>query len=111
TGMPKVSAGYEVRKPDGTKLVEVAPSVINPTSLGKIARLVGTRLPPEATGDLELVLDVKDEISGKTLHLADPFTVVPAAPAAAGTSSAAPAGAATAAPAAPAPAPASPAGR
>jgi VWFA-related protein len=75
TGMPKVSAGYTVRRPDGTAVVDVAPSRINPTSLGKLSRIVGTRLPAEATGDLEFVLSVKDEISGKTLEVKEPFTV------------------------------------
>ncbi len=85
SGMPNVSAGYTVRKPDGTPVVVVAPSRINPTSLGKLSRIVGTRLPPEATGDLEFVLSVKDEISGKTLEVKEPFTVGAPAPAAAAT--------------------------
>ena len=75
TEMPKVTAGYTVRRPDGSAVVEVAPSRINPTSLGKLSRIVGTRLPAEATGDLEFVLSVKDEISGKTLEVKEPFTV------------------------------------
>jgi VWFA-related protein len=83
TGMPKVTAGYLVRRPDGTTVLDVAPTRINPTSLGKLSRIVGTRLPPEATGDLELVLNVKDEISGKTLEVKEPFTVAAGATAAA----------------------------
>ena len=75
TGMPKVTAGYVVRRPDGSAVVEVAPSRINPTSLGKLSRIVGTRLPEDATGELEFVLSVKDEISGKTLEVKEPFTV------------------------------------
>ena len=69
--------------PDGSPVVEVAPSRINPTSLGKLSRIVGTRLPEEATGDLEFVLSVKDEISGKTLEVKEPFTVAVGAPKAA----------------------------
>ena len=52
------------------------PSVINPTSLGKLSRLVGTQArrttPP---GEYEFVLSFKDEISGKTVELHEPFTV------------------------------------
>jgi VWFA-related protein len=85
TGMPNVSAGYTLRKPDGTPVVQVAPSRINPTSLGKLSRIVGTRLPADASGEMEFVLTVKDEISGKTLEVKEPFTVagdpVTAAPA------------------------------
>jgi hypothetical protein len=84
TGMPKVSAGYLVRRPDGSTVLDVAATRINPTSLGKLSRIVGTRLPPDATGDMELVLNVKDEISGKTLEVKEPFTVTAAAAAAAG---------------------------
>jgi hypothetical protein len=87
TGMPNVTAGYVVRRPDGTAVVEVAPSRINPTSLGKLSRIVGTRLPAEATGDLEFVLSVKDQVSGKTLEVKEPFTVAgPAAASASATS-------------------------
>jgi len=83
TGMPKVSAGYFVRRPDGTTVVDVAPSRINPTSLGKLSRIVGTKLPEGTTGDLEFVLSVKDEISGKTIEVKEPFSVgAPAAGAA-----------------------------
>jgi VWFA-related protein len=87
TGMPRVTASYAVRKPDGTAVVAVEPSQIKPTSLGKLSRIVGTRLPEEATGDLEFVLSVKDEISGKTLEVKESFTVAGApAPAAASAS-------------------------
>jgi VWFA-related protein len=75
TGMPNVSAGYLLRRPDGTAVVQVAPTRINPTSLGKLSRIVGTRLPTDASGDMEFVLTVKDEISGKTLEVKEPFTV------------------------------------
>ena len=50
TGMPKVTAGYTVRRPDGTAVVEVAPSRINPTRQQFPDR--GTRVAAEATGDL-----------------------------------------------------------
>ncbi len=83
TGMPRVTAGYVVRRPDGTHVVDVAPSRINPTSLGKLSRMIGTRLPPEAVGDLELVFSLKDEVSGKTIEVREPFTVTPAASASA----------------------------
>jgi VWFA-related protein len=83
TGMPRVTAGYVVRRPDGTPLVSVQPTRINPTSLGKLSRMIGTRLPADAVGDLEIVFSLKDEVSGKTLEVREPFTVAPAAPAAA----------------------------
>jgi VWFA-related protein len=83
TGMPRVTAGYVVRRPDGTPVVSVAPTRINPTSLGKLSRMIGTRLPTDAVGDLEIVFSLKDEVSGKTLEVHEQFTVAPAAAASA----------------------------
>jgi VWFA-related protein len=76
TGMPKVSAGWEVRAQDGTVKQRVAPTVINPTSLGKLTRLVGTKLEGFDPGAYEFILTLKDEISGQNLELKEPFQVV-----------------------------------
>jgi len=38
--------------------------------------LVGTRLEGWSAGDYQLVLNVKDELSGKTVELKEPFSVV-----------------------------------
>jgi VWFA-related protein len=84
SGMPKVSAGYIIRRLDGPVQSVVSPTVIQPTSIGKLSRLVGTRLVAAEPGDYELVLTVRDEIAGKTLELREPFTVTPAPPAPAG---------------------------
>jgi len=76
TGMPVVSAGYIVRKKEGEVFTGVQPSKIQPTSLGRVSRLVGTKLEGAAPGDYELVLTVKDEITGKAIQIAEEFTVV-----------------------------------
>jgi hypothetical protein len=49
--MPKVTRGLRGAAAGRSPVVEVAPSRINPTSLGKLSRIVGTRLPatPPAT--------------------------------------------------------------
>jgi VWFA-related protein len=75
TGLPRVSAGFVVRRTDGTVLTEGAPSRINPTSIGKVSRLMGTKLDGAMPGDYELVLSLRDEISGKTLEVHEPFTL------------------------------------
>ncbi len=80
SGMPKVSAGYIIRRLDGPVQSVVSPTPIKPTSIGKLSRLVGTRLVAAEPGDYEFVLTVRDEIAGKTLELREPFTVTPAAP-------------------------------
>jgi VWFA-related protein len=75
TGMPRVSAGYVIRSKTGSVVTQVAPTVITPTSLGKLSRLTGTGLQDAAPGEYELVLNLTDEIAGKSLELAEPFTV------------------------------------
>ena len=84
SGMPKVSAGYVIRRLDGPVQAVQAPTPIQPTSIGKLSRLVGARLVAAEPGDYEFVLTVRDDITGKTLELREPFTVTPAPPAPAG---------------------------
>jgi VWFA-related protein len=74
TAMPRVSAGFEIRGSDGLTRARVNPTVINPTSLGKLSRLVGTPLDYEP-GVYEFTLNLKDEVTGKTLQIKEPFTV------------------------------------
>jgi hypothetical protein len=81
SGMPRVSAGYEIRKTDGTVITHMDPTVIQPTSLGRLMRLVGTRLQDSAPGDYEMVLHLKDEVAGKDLELREPFSVTAPLPA------------------------------
>jgi hypothetical protein len=75
TGLPKVSAGWEIRAPDGSVKQRVAPTLINPTSLGRLTRLVGTKLEGYEPGAYDFVLTLKDEITGKSLSVNEPFVV------------------------------------
>ena len=81
TGMPRVLQGYELRGPDGSVVIDLPPSEIQPTSIGALSRLFGFRLdtPP---GDYEIVMSVKDELSGQELELREPFKVTDPLPAA-----------------------------
>ena len=79
TGLPKVTAGYQIRRSDGAVERIVAPSTITPTSIGRVSRLVGTRLEGTSPGEYELVLTVKDEVAGKSVEVHEPFTVESAA--------------------------------
>jgi VWFA-related protein len=81
TGMPKVSAGYEIRSADGVVRGNMAPSLIKPTSLGKLSRIAGNSLEGFAPGNYEFVLTVKDEIAGKSVEVREPFTLLDAPPA------------------------------
>ena len=78
TGMPKVSAGFALRKSDGTVLLESAPTPMRPTSMGKLSRLLRAPLEAAAPGDYELVLSLRGELAGKTIELHEPFAVRPA---------------------------------
>lgn len=76
SGMPRVSMGYVVKAADGSTFTKVDPSEIRPTSLGKLSRIVGFPLDRAAPGGYEIVMTFKDELSGHTLELKEPFTVL-----------------------------------
>ena len=75
TSMPKVSMGYLVRGSDGSVFTGTNATVINPTSIGKLSRMVGFSLENAAPGDYDMVMSFKDELGGKSLELHEPFTV------------------------------------
>jgi VWFA-related protein len=74
-GQPRVAASHRLRKADGTVLGGSDPTIILPTSLGGVARLMQIPLNLDP-GDYELVLDVRDEVSRDSLELVEPFRVV-----------------------------------
>jgi VWFA-related protein len=81
SSMPRVSAGYEIKAADGRVVASVPASVIQPTSLGRLSRIVGTPIEDVAPGEYELLLSIRDEIAGKTLEAREPFVVLaPGAP-------------------------------
>lgn len=73
-GQPRVSAGHVLRKADGTVLSRSDPTPILATSLGAIARLLQIPMNVDS-GAFELVLTVRDEITGATRELVEPFVV------------------------------------
>ena len=82
SGLPRVSMGYEVRRSDGALLTRDAPSLIIPTTGGALSRMVGFSLANVPPGDYELVIRVRDELSGDRLEQREPFRVAePADPA------------------------------
>lgn len=80
SGMPRVTMGYEVRRSDGVLLTDEAPSEILPTSIGALSRMIGISLERASPGDYELVMAIKDELSGKRVELREPFRVSEAPP-------------------------------
>jgi VWFA-related protein len=77
TGMPRVTAGYTIRrKSDGMVFLKVQPTMIQPTSLGRLSRLIGPPLEGAEPGDYEFELNLKDELANKIMDLKEDFTVV-----------------------------------
>ncbi len=74
-GMPKVTAGYLVQKSDGTVVAKIDPTQIQPTSIGRLSRFTATSLQGYGPGDYQIVLTLKDELSGKTIEYMEPFTI------------------------------------
>jgi VWFA-related protein len=80
TGMPRVLQGYVVRRSDGSVLTATEPSMINPTSLGKLTRMFGFRLADAPQGDYEILMTIRDELAGQSMEIREPFVVGPPLP-------------------------------
>jgi VWFA-related protein len=77
TGMPRVTAGYTIRrKSDGFVFLKVQPTMIQPTSLGRLSRMVGPPLDGAEPGEYEFEVNLKDELSGKIMDYKTDFSVV-----------------------------------
>ena len=84
SGMPRVTMAYEVRRSsDGGILSNEARSLILPTDVGGLSRMIGFPLEWAPPGDYELVMSIRDELSGKRIEMLEPFSVVEAPAAAA----------------------------
>jgi len=58
--------------------------MIQPTSLGRLSRLIGPPLEGAEPGEYEFELNLKDELSGKILDFKEDFRVLPRRTAATG---------------------------
>jgi hypothetical protein len=72
---PRVAAGVEVRTADGRTVLTGEPTPIAPDARGRLVRLVGIGLQGLPEGDYEVVLDVRDEVSGTRLDRTEAFTL------------------------------------
>jgi len=88
SGMPKVVQGYLVRRADGSVFTGMEPSMISPTSLGKLTRMFGFHLANAPEGEYEILMTVRDELAGASMEIREPFTVGPPLPTAAATAQA-----------------------
>ncbi len=74
-GGPRVSLAYELRRADGTVVASAPERPLTSGPLGQVSPLILVRLPEDAAGDHELVLELRDEVSTRTLEASEPFTV------------------------------------
>jgi VWFA-related protein len=75
TGKPQVTAGHVLRRADGAVLSKAEPTPLGTSPQGVHGRIFALELPPTASGEHELVLTVRDEITGSTVELQEPFLV------------------------------------
>jgi VWFA-related protein len=79
TGEPRANASFVVRSADGRQWAGGAPTAMSLES-GKPTRLVSVPLAEAPEGENELVLTVRDQVSGRTFEAREPFHVEAAAP-------------------------------
>ncbi|HET9315493.1 MAG TPA: VWA domain-containing protein [Vicinamibacteria bacterium] len=74
---PRVAAGLFLRAADGTivRKGELTPISADPD--GRVVRLIGMGLAGMKEGPYDLVLDVRDEVSGQQIQRSEPFTLTP----------------------------------
>jgi VWFA-related protein len=77
SGQPRVSAGFAVRAADGRVVTRGQPAEIRPTPEGRLLRLGKVPLQVVPPGRYELVLDLRDEVTGREMEVREPFSVEP----------------------------------
>jgi hypothetical protein len=78
--MPRVEAGYTLRRKEGDPVSVALPTRIEPTSLGALGRLVEIPLNGVAPGEYELVLTARDDVSGRREERVEPLSIAPPPP-------------------------------
>jgi hypothetical protein len=71
----KVAGGFTLRRSDGRIVNQSAPTPIATALGGRVTRLFALPLAGLDAGDYELVLDVVDRATGRTLQSREPFVV------------------------------------
>jgi hypothetical protein len=74
---PQVSVSYALRRADGTPVAASPPQPLNPNARGQFAVAIGMGLPPDAAGDHELHVTVRDESAVRIIEHLEPLTIAP----------------------------------
>jgi hypothetical protein len=75
-GEPKATASFAARSADGREWASGTPTAMS-LETGTPTRLVSIPLSEAPEGESELILTVRDEVSGRTLEAREPFRVEP----------------------------------
>jgi VWFA-related protein len=75
SGLPRVSAGFTLRTREGEQVMRVEPAPIKPTPEGRLARLGMVPLAGRPPGQYELVLDLRDDVTGKQMEVRERFSI------------------------------------
>jgi hypothetical protein len=75
---PQVVSGMELRAADGTVLRKGEPTSIAVDPDGRVVRLIGMDLGGMKEGRYDLVLAVRDEVSGRQIEHSESFSLAPA---------------------------------
>jgi hypothetical protein len=70
---PRVALGLEVRTAEGRLVRQGAPTRVTPDPDGRLVRLLGVGLDGVGEGTYDLILSVRDEVSGRTLERHETF--------------------------------------
>jgi VWFA-related protein len=79
-GGPQVSVAYALRRADGTQVAGAAPQALKANALGQLPVTIGLSLPPDAIGDHELRLSVRDEQALRVIEHVEPLVIAPPRP-------------------------------
>jgi hypothetical protein len=75
---PKVTARFEVVRSDGEVFASVPPRTVEPAADGGLHRFFAVSLEKARPGEHEVIVEVIDEVSGKTVLWTETFQVVTA---------------------------------
>jgi VWFA-related protein len=79
SGLPRVTSGFSLRTGGGTVVTQGPSAPIRPTPEGRLARIGVIPLEGLRPGRYELVLDLRDEVAGRTMEVREAFSIEPPA--------------------------------
>ena len=68
TGAARVTLQYSLRRDGGTPIAGGGPQPLRPNAAGQFPVAIGITLPAGASGEHELLITVRDEVSGQTIE-------------------------------------------